>query len=159
MKKFLLIFYSITLLGCEKQNLSSQSKIISEKNFNCSGSYLNKQFSNDSKSNKKPYEASGRIEYPMVIRKLDKPIDSSTYGKFYGDILLGSNKSFPICYEDKFEIVFFPTCNVSSPQENLPNSNHRGVINKFDGEFIYRVKYDLDNSTYIENLYLECKPI
>ena len=80
-------------------------------------------------------------------------------GTTLGNIDLEGYESLPICYESEFKYTFFPSCNVSSYKEKLPNSRHYGSLDKVDGKITYEIRYDEGNVTYSKTLLLNCSPI
>ena len=147
MKKLLFIFIML-LVGCEKEPTNYGVKVKSSQNFICDG-FL---YQEDTK------KSTTKVDYKMNVKRWEKEFESAI-GKTIGNINVEKFDSFPICYENEFQYTFFPSCDVSSYKEKLPNSNHIGILDKVSGKFSYKVRYDRDGVTYNETLLMDCSPI
>lgn len=153
MKKWILVLI-LFLLGCGKESDFDKIKIKNSQNLLCNG-LLNEQ---ESKNGILVKNSSSEVEYKMTVKNWEKEF-KSIIGKTIGNIDIKEYGSFPICFESEFQYTFFPSCDVSSYGEKLPNSKHLGLIDKVSGKVSYEKKYDLDNVTYRQTLLLDCKPI
>lgn len=156
MKKILSVTFFVFLIGCEKKPpLVEYAKVKSSQKFLCSGYWHEKDV--DKKYQKQIRNNYKKVEYKVTIKKWGKVFDS-LIGRTLGSIYLEDFESFPICYESEFRYTFFPSCDVSSIQEGMSNSNHLGLIDKVNGDISYEIRYDVDNITRYRDLRLQCKP-
>lgn len=153
MKKIILMLLTL-LIACGKQVDADVAKVKSSQNFICNGFWYEEESENRGVKEKE----SRRVEYKMNLKKWDKEF-KSYIGTTLGNIDLEGYESLPICYESEFKYTFFPSCNVSSYKEKLPNSRHYGSLDKVDGKITYEIRYDEGNVTYSKTLLLNCSPI
>lgn len=153
MKKIILVFV-ILLIGCQRQNDLNVVKVKSSQNFMCSGFWYESEIENGN-IKKKEFR---RVEYKMNLKKWDKEL-KTIIGTTLGNIQLEGYESFPICYESEFKYTFFPSCDVSSYGEKLPNSNHLGLVDKMSGKISYEVRYDIHNVILNKQLLMDCQPV
>ncbi len=139
--KKLILLCSLVLMGCDQllQNTFFQGK--KDAVYWCKGDLLTKKIINENVIDSR---LTVDMEYNVKLLRSQK------------QIIFDEKKVYPICLENKHEIIFYPTCDFSSHDEKLPNSNFKGTLNKINGKLTYRTMYDTNNITNISDLSLIC---